>query len=270
MPNQSPPLDGPPPRKRRRPALSCFECRRRKIKCDRNFPCKQCVQSRIQTCTFSPHAATGTAFGGVRNSIPTSSTLPSINETANADSAQSEKVPDCRKQPEPSAPHTTLPDPQRVGPRLRVSPVLSGPTNEGPPHGDSNSGRKNRIPVQRERSISCSTPKQSAFANDFEAIQNATPDLQGIYLKGRLYGPSHFKSTFEQVQESSQIPSFLLTYVVCKNPRNRQQCRLERYSNAQIQQPSFRSPCPDSQMQRPGSENKSSTSQPMQFCNGPQ
>ncbi|KAI0157936.1 hypothetical protein GGR52DRAFT_181509 [Hypoxylon sp. FL1284] len=38
-------------RKRRRPALSCLECRRRKIKCDRNQPCAHCVSSRSQ-CTF--------------------------------------------------------------------------------------------------------------------------------------------------------------------------------------------------------------------------
>ena len=31
-----------PIRKRRRPAFSCEECRRRKIKCDRTFPCKHC------------------------------------------------------------------------------------------------------------------------------------------------------------------------------------------------------------------------------------
>jgi hypothetical protein len=41
-----------PPRKRRRPALSCVECRRRKIKCDRNVPCTQCTQSKSASCTY--------------------------------------------------------------------------------------------------------------------------------------------------------------------------------------------------------------------------
>jgi hypothetical protein len=36
------------PRKRRRPALSCIECRRRKIKCDRNDPCAHCVAVKTQ------------------------------------------------------------------------------------------------------------------------------------------------------------------------------------------------------------------------------
>lgn len=42
-----------PRRKRRRPALSCIQCRKRKIKCDRNVPCDQCKQSNLATsgCT---------------------------------------------------------------------------------------------------------------------------------------------------------------------------------------------------------------------------
>ena len=39
------------PRRRRRPALACLECRRRKIKCDRSEPCTHCVPTRTQ-CTY--------------------------------------------------------------------------------------------------------------------------------------------------------------------------------------------------------------------------
>lgn len=39
------------PRRRRRPALSCLECRRRKIKCDRNDPCAHCVSAKTY-CTY--------------------------------------------------------------------------------------------------------------------------------------------------------------------------------------------------------------------------
>ena len=38
-------------RRRRRPALSCLECRRRKIKCDRNDPCAHCVAAKTK-CAF--------------------------------------------------------------------------------------------------------------------------------------------------------------------------------------------------------------------------
>jgi hypothetical protein len=50
-----------PPRKRRRPALSCVECRRRKIKCDRCTPCGHCVQLKITKCTYpDTHTNVGT------------------------------------------------------------------------------------------------------------------------------------------------------------------------------------------------------------------
>ena len=39
------------PRRRRRPARSCVECRRRKIRCDRNDPCTRCVSVHAQ-CTY--------------------------------------------------------------------------------------------------------------------------------------------------------------------------------------------------------------------------
>lgn len=38
-------------RKRRRQAVVCTECRRRKIACDRNSPCAQCIQSS-SVCTY--------------------------------------------------------------------------------------------------------------------------------------------------------------------------------------------------------------------------
>ncbi|PGH00032.1 hypothetical protein GX51_06031 [Blastomyces parvus] len=56
---QSCPGDAPP-RKRRRPALACDQCRRRKIKCDQKVPCDQCRRSKslsIHTCTYT-HAHT--------------------------------------------------------------------------------------------------------------------------------------------------------------------------------------------------------------------
>jgi len=40
------------PRKRRRPALSCVQCRRRKVKCDRKSPCTQCAQYNNTTCIY--------------------------------------------------------------------------------------------------------------------------------------------------------------------------------------------------------------------------
>lgn len=40
------------PLKRPRPVLSCLECRRKKLKCDRLLPCNQCQKSRL-SCVYS-------------------------------------------------------------------------------------------------------------------------------------------------------------------------------------------------------------------------
>ncbi|KAI2468611.1 hypothetical protein F4781DRAFT_422513 [Annulohypoxylon bovei var. microspora] len=42
-------------RRRRRPALSCLECRRRKIKCNRNEPCAHCIASKLQ-CNYKVYS----------------------------------------------------------------------------------------------------------------------------------------------------------------------------------------------------------------------
>jgi hypothetical protein len=41
-----------PVRKRRRPAVACTECRRRKVKCDRSLPCASCVLGTL-SCAYN-------------------------------------------------------------------------------------------------------------------------------------------------------------------------------------------------------------------------
>lgn len=52
-----------PVKKRRRPALACEQCRRRKVRCDRGSPCTTCVQTGNKTCSYAapprPHAVPG-------------------------------------------------------------------------------------------------------------------------------------------------------------------------------------------------------------------
>ncbi|CAG9955846.1 unnamed protein product [Clonostachys rosea f. rosea IK726] len=41
-------------KKRRRPALACEQCRRRKVRCDRRLPCSTCVRTNHVDCTYVP------------------------------------------------------------------------------------------------------------------------------------------------------------------------------------------------------------------------
>lgn len=45
-----------PIRRRRRPAVSCAECRRRKVGCDKKTPCSRCVSSQVP-CVYRPPAS---------------------------------------------------------------------------------------------------------------------------------------------------------------------------------------------------------------------
>lgn len=68
IPHRSP--GDEPPRKRRRPALSCEPCRRRKVRCDRMQPCGPCVRMRVQvTCEYD-------------NRVPRAGLPPGVNEFA--------------------------------------------------------------------------------------------------------------------------------------------------------------------------------------------
>ncbi|KIH94348.1 hypothetical protein SPBR_05575 [Sporothrix brasiliensis 5110] len=63
-----------PPRKRQRVRLSCLECRRRKLSCDRGFPCERCIKSGTpERCTYetrpglAPPAKNGLSQGALAN-----------------------------------------------------------------------------------------------------------------------------------------------------------------------------------------------------------
>lgn len=56
------------PRRRRRPALSCQVCRRRKIKCDHNDPCSNCLRHKTQCVYTSYHDSKADEPPAVRQS----------------------------------------------------------------------------------------------------------------------------------------------------------------------------------------------------------
>ena len=64
------------PRKRQRVRLSCLECRRRKLSCDRGFPCERCIKSGTpEQCTYesrpglAPPAKIGISQGALSSRL---------------------------------------------------------------------------------------------------------------------------------------------------------------------------------------------------------
>ncbi|KAH7309764.1 hypothetical protein B0I35DRAFT_397873 [Stachybotrys elegans] len=83
-------------RRRRRPALSCIECRRRKVKCDRNEPCHQC-RSLQAHCEYSedtvraapkPARAPGSTVQGAAVITPASSAEDGGQAVVSADAVR--------------------------------------------------------------------------------------------------------------------------------------------------------------------------------------
>jgi hypothetical protein len=71
------------PRRRRRPAFSCLECRRRKIKCDRKDPCSHCVSVAIQCVhkTFRDASETSNQLQPVQSSTQGRAAVSSSADT---------------------------------------------------------------------------------------------------------------------------------------------------------------------------------------------
>ncbi|KAL2846864.1 fungal-specific transcription factor domain-containing protein [Aspergillus pseudoustus] len=68
--------------RRRRPALSCTVCRRRKLKCDRSLPCGQCVKSKTpDLCVYSAPKSSQ------KSEIPTSQSAGSPSDHRDAPSS---------------------------------------------------------------------------------------------------------------------------------------------------------------------------------------
>lgn len=106
------------PLRRRRPALSCLECRRRKVKCDRKDPCGQCTSTKTK-CNHSSEAqvqATAEVTFGQNDTPPT--TLGNIqNKHQNPDPVMH---PDS---PNPSDLHNSFQRIQMVDDSSAPSPI---------------------------------------------------------------------------------------------------------------------------------------------------
>ncbi|KAL4750507.1 hypothetical protein BDW72DRAFT_175805 [Aspergillus terricola var. indicus] len=71
------------PRKRRRPAQSCEQCRQRKVRCDRNIPCGPCTRARsVLHCSYR-NKSPSPSSAGVESIIIQSTAQRPVTETFN-------------------------------------------------------------------------------------------------------------------------------------------------------------------------------------------
>ncbi|KAJ4306692.1 hypothetical protein N0V88_000056 [Collariella sp. IMI 366227] len=93
-----------PPRKRRRIVISCTECHRRKQKCDRGFPCANCVsRNKDSACKYDTGAPTAKRHGKLATTSASTPSQQNANASATAKDTALPKAPS-----PPSAPADAL------------------------------------------------------------------------------------------------------------------------------------------------------------------
>lgn len=181
----------PPPRKRRRPALSCEQCRRRKIKCDRTYPCSQCLQSKTASCSYSPDT--------IRR-------LRHVNETSTVPAPSSLDLPNRARE--------TAGDPSTQTSSTGVSPnailnsdatLSSSWTSPSVPTiDDEKSNPKTLLHGIKEL---VNTDVQTHFPTSESFLRDSTGNgLRGTISKTRFFGPSHWMHSYGVARQPS-IPA---------------------------------------------------------------
>ncbi|GKZ74293.1 hypothetical protein AnigIFM60653_009914 [Aspergillus niger] len=170
------PRSSEPTKKRRRPALACAECRRRKVKCDRDNPCGQCTAHGQATCTYigQDHALPGPS---VQQAQPLQQ--PVVRNSAGQN-------PDASNWPFRGPP-----------PRVPTVDVISNTEN-------SVRGVDGRCPSPVR--VSSSDHRRQDTQRSSPSSVLTTPSqvhsgvIHGTLAKTRLFGPGHWMSAFPLVE----------------------------------------------------------------------
>ncbi|KAF2875534.1 hypothetical protein BDV95DRAFT_562105 [Massariosphaeria phaeospora] len=177
--------DGIGPVKRRRPALSCVECRKRKVKCDRDKPCGPCTRTKSPTCTYRPgrhspvhRAESSTPASAGQDGSPASS--PQLAEaTFEMDSMMNSYIA-----------------PGILGthgkPKLHPLPTV---------HSDTTDATTVSTLVEKVRELegrlAFMTGEKAAAGGTVLPIRDAPTGLAGQFVKSRFYGESHWVNCLE-------------------------------------------------------------------------
>ena len=178
----------PTPLKRRRPALSCAECRRRKVKCDRANPCDPCKKFKSPTCTYGPNRLQLNSHND-HVSISISSPSPSLNRNCTGDS-NTDGIEAAPVRPDSSSAlhNNTVGTSEQL--RLGIQHVQTGQSD--------NADLIHRI-ERLEQSLS--SARIIGKVVDNETSKNGSPSrLKGTMLKNRYFGHGHWISAIAQVK----------------------------------------------------------------------
>lgn len=195
-------------RRRRRPPRSCDECRRRKIKCNRQMPCNHCTATR-KHCFFSNVSSRPTLGGGI--------------DTTSQPIGLPQVTPQQPSEPVPAVNDSSGNSAVLTGEHMRWDPPRG--LNESLRQDDRINELESRLRTLEEHLLSRSIPKQSvdtsAAAGLGQSGYASNPVLHGakpILNKSRLFGRTHWTNDVPEVSVYGRIMARRLTiYLVQTN-----------------------------------------------------
>ncbi|OBT63174.1 hypothetical protein VE03_07855 [Pseudogymnoascus sp. 23342-1-I1] len=175
-------------KKRRRPALSCEPCRRRKVKCDRNKPCGQCLQAKTASCAYDPifptvSRRTRVAITPASLSGKSSTGIPNrVRSVPNSLSTHTSSASSVGLSPSSTHPSNT------TRPSSYGSPIVepSEPRQEETPRNEDSLDRIRDLQAQ------LAIAKSDGTTSSQSPIPKAPKKLKGIITKTRFLGGSHW------------------------------------------------------------------------------
>jgi hypothetical protein len=184
-----------PAKRRRRPALSCVECRMRKVKCDREKPCGACTRIKSATCTFRPPRP------GIRSENQRSS-----GDDISPGQSNAHENP-ARSSPQPSGAPIDF---DAIINRYVAPGLLGecdgklGPLPADRPYSDSAQASivnslLDRIRGLEERLVSATLSEHPRSSTS--PRQESSSDASGQFVKSKYYGQSHWINAIDPVSE---------------------------------------------------------------------
>lgn len=186
------------PRKRRRPALSCEQCRRRKVRCDRNMPCGPC--KKVYGSMDCSYVYEGKAA------------LKARRETSKTNDNDARPGPEHLQ--EATDVHIGGADDGRIAQMESTIRALqdrvhclenSAPGSSSRPEtADESSPQENTcvdVPRLASRDGEAAGNGQDAARQSQTLIPPLAPRLKGTGEKTRLFGTTHWAIVFQQVND---------------------------------------------------------------------
>ncbi|KAI1124923.1 hypothetical protein F5Y10DRAFT_20090 [Nemania abortiva] len=192
---------------RRRLPRSCEECRRRKVKCDRNHPCSHCVMTKCRCLYISPHPSAGHQREPSQGACSPSDYVPS--QRAADTSAELSLGSRQRLGPSPSP---QMPAPTEEEGRT-VNRLLPRPSGSFQPRGAQTTNAISRarspeplVPQNELASASEIRPAPISSISSTRQDSHATPHRLLVLNKSRLFGQTHWTNA---VYEFKRISTFM-------------------------------------------------------------